>query len=329
MQAVGETLTRFWRRTLGQGEEAGNPLRIPFIDFARGDGLTIGPGSALEWTVELVDETTPWARAYRGLWGLYAQDPISGENAPAGPMHNRDGSPRASWFDPLGFAGLDQVPPPPDELEVLERECDKLESRQAMLEELLPAETRTLQELGTRLRAMEGSPHLAPQYERLERDRAQQAENVKRLRRERSENDAILEGLERRIASRREGRQEDARAHIQHAAEPVAPSTMRFNKVAEVWAALSISLLLVGLAAFVVYAPTDVWASVVILVLAFVVVESVLRGTFIRTMNRVAVVLALVAAVVLVVHWWKPAVVGLLLALAGFLVYQRLRELRA
>jgi hypothetical protein len=42
------------------------------------------------------------------MWGLYAQDPISGENAPAGPMYNRDGSVRAGWYDPLGFAELDK-----------------------------------------------------------------------------------------------------------------------------------------------------------------------------------------------------------------------------
>jgi len=35
------------------------------------------------------NESTPWVSQYRGLWGLFARDPISGENAPAGPMYNR------------------------------------------------------------------------------------------------------------------------------------------------------------------------------------------------------------------------------------------------
>ena len=132
-------------------------------------GSSIGPGQPNEWTPNVIDETTPWVGKYRGLWGLYAQDPISGENAPAGPMYERDGSPRPSWFDPLAFAGLDQVPPPPDEVGVLEAELARLEARQSELDALIPEETTELRELGVRLQSMLGSPHLAAEAERLER----------------------------------------------------------------------------------------------------------------------------------------------------------------
>jgi hypothetical protein len=329
LQGIAEPIGRFWRRTLGQGEEAGNPLRIPFIDFARGDGLTVGPGQEKEWTVNLIDESTPWANAYRGLWGLYAQDPISGENAPAGPMYNRDGSPRSSWVDPLGFAELDQVPAPPRELEVVEAECAELETRRNELDKLIPEETAALQELGIRLRSMQGSPHLAQQHELLEANVAEQTAKVRGLLKERSENEAVLEGLRRRIELRRARRRDDARAHIRHPMEPVSASAMRFNRAAELWAAISISLLLVGLAAFILFAPEEIWASVIVLVLAFVLGEAILRGRFARTVNQVAVILALIAVVVLVVYFLKHAVVVLLVGLAAFLVYQRIRELRA
>ena len=109
---------KFWTETLGQPQV--NPFHVPFVDFARGDGLRIGPDGPLSWSPVLVDESTPWVSQYRGLWGLFARDPISGENAPAGPMYNRDGSPRGSWYDPLGFAGLDKVPPPPLAMLMLE-----------------------------------------------------------------------------------------------------------------------------------------------------------------------------------------------------------------
>ena len=48
-----------------------------------------------------------------------------------------------------------------------------------------------------------------------------------------------------------------------------------------------------------------------------------------RTVNRVAVILALVAVVVLLFHFWKLALVALLLGPAVFLLYQRIREFRA
>ena len=140
------------------------------------------------------------------------------------------------------------------------------------------------------------------------------------------ENEAVLESLRRRLERRRAGVTGDPRAHITHASEPVAPQTLRFNRAAEIWAALSISALLIALAILMLASPSNVWAELVVLVVTFIVAESVLRGTFARTVNRLAVLAALVAIVVLFVENWRLVVVALLLALAAFLLYQRFRE---
>jgi hypothetical protein len=66
-----------------------------------------------------------------------------------------------------------------------------------------------------------------------------------------------------------------------------------------------------------------------VLLLAIIVGESFLRGTFVRTVNRVAVLLALLGTAILVVHFWEWVLVGALLAFAAFLVVERVRELRA
>ncbi|MEV4416027.1 hypothetical protein [Catellatospora sp. NPDC049609] len=87
-------------------------LGIPYVDYRRGDGVRIGPGTARPWTPILIDSATPWVRDYRGLWGLDTDDPFGGERAPAGPRYERSGAIRASWADPVGWAGLDRVPPP-------------------------------------------------------------------------------------------------------------------------------------------------------------------------------------------------------------------------
>ena len=42
-----------------------------------------------------------------------------------------------------------------------------------------------------------------------------------------------------------------------------------------------------------------------------------------------AAVLALIATVILLLHFWKPVLMASLVVLAGFLVLQRVRELRA
>ena len=107
-----------WRDTLRQGDpgdlgaRVAAALSIPFIDYARGDGLAIGPGQAAEWDVVPVDDTVPWVDGYRGLWGLDTRDRFAGERAPAGLKYTRTGSVRPSWNDPIGFLGLDKVAPP-------------------------------------------------------------------------------------------------------------------------------------------------------------------------------------------------------------------------
>jgi hypothetical protein len=329
VKGLADSWSSFWRNTLGQGGAEASTPRIPFIDFARGDGLAVGPGQEKEWTPNLVSEGTPWVGRFRGMWGLFARDPISGENAPGGPMYNRDGSPRPSWFDPLGFAELDQVPPPTRELEVLEGQIAGLEARNAELERLIPEAVTELQETGSRLSGMTGTAHLGAQHERGTQRLAEQVAHVNGLRVERADNEALLEGLTRRAERARSGRANHPRAHIRNPMEPVPVSQMRFNRAAELWAAMSISLLLVGIAALVIYAPTNVWAALILFVIAFVVGESVLRGTFARTVNRIAVVLALTASVVLVLEFWKVAVIALLFGFAAFLVLQRIREIRA
>jgi hypothetical protein len=324
-----ESAERFWRQTLGQGSEVETGLRIPFVDYARGDGLSIGPGQDQEWSPNLIDESTPWVSAFRGMWGLYAQDPISGENAPAGPMYNRDGSVRAGWYDPLGFAELDKIPPPPQELPLLQEQHRRVEARSAELDELIPQRADELQRIGVELESMQGSPHLEQQYSRLALRVEGVASEVKGLRRELAEAEAISEGLSRQIEAYKRGQRLDPRAHIKHAAAPTVKTEMRFERAADLWAALSLSVLLIGLVALIIVHPDHILAWITVFVIAIVLAESFLRGTFVRTVNRTAVLLALVAVFILLVHFWKWAILGALVGLAAFLLVQRVRELRA
>jgi hypothetical protein len=329
VRRLAVALAGIWRERLGQGDDTRRPLRIPFVDFARGDGVEIGPGCANTWTPNLIDETTPWVSKYRGLWGLFARDPISGENAPAGPMYDRGGTPRPSWFDPLGFAGLDQVTPPPRAQQVAEAELERLHRRETELDLEIAQSTEALREVGARLDSMRGSPHLANTAAALELETAGLAAALTSLRREKSENVAVIEGLRRRIATLESGTPDDPRAHIRHTVAPVPESKLRFDHAAEVWATISISLLLVGLAILLVVSPGNAWAEGIVLVMAAVIGESALRGTFKRTINRIGVILALIALGVLVVQFANAIFVALLIALAVYLLYQRIQEYRA
>jgi hypothetical protein len=317
--------SKFWTEILGQ--QPGDPFRIPFVDYARGDGFAIGAAQPAIWSPVLIDESTPWVSQYRGLWGLFARDPISGENAPAGPMYNRDGSPRGAWYDPLGFAGLDKVPPPPEALTLLEENCAKVAGRQSELERLIPTKAGDLQALGIKLKGMEGNPHLARQYAALEKQKDALGAEVRALRREFSENNALLQGLTERLERFRQGFLDDPQVHIRHLAAPVVAAQMRFERAAQTWAAISLSLLLFAIVGLMLFSPNYLGAGLAVITLLFLVVESILRGAFIQTVTVITALLAVLSAVILLFHFWYWILIALLLATAIFLMAQRLREL--
>ena len=316
---------KFWTETLGQ--QPVDPFRIPFVDYARGDGLSIGPGGTESWTPIMINESIPWVSQYRGLWGLFARDPISGENAPAGPMYNRDGSPRGTWYDPLGFAGLDNVPPPPEALILLEKNGAEITARQKTLETLIPEKTAQLQSLGMRLKGMEDNPHLAKQYTSLEKQKDLLKAEVRALRREHLENTALLQGLSERLDRLKQRLQDDPHAHIRHMALPFKATRMRFHNAAQTWAAISQSLLLFGIAFLMILGPNYLLAGVVVLTMLLVAVESILRGAFVQTVGGITTLLAMISAIILLFHFWYWILVALLFATAIFLMAQRLREI--
>ncbi len=104
-----------WRRSTAQAVGLG----IPFVDYARGDGVAIGPNQGAEWEPVVIDHETSWVHDFRGLWGLDTRDRFGGERAPAGPRYNRDGSIRSSWANPVGWAGLLKIPPRLDDIPAL------------------------------------------------------------------------------------------------------------------------------------------------------------------------------------------------------------------
>jgi membrane protein implicated in regulation of membrane protease activity len=70
------------------------------------------------------------------------------------------------------------------------------------------------------------------------------------------------------------------------------------------------------------------WVTIAVLILIFIAIESILRGTVIQTLNGIAVFLAVVTALILLWHFWQQILLGLIFVLAVFLLLQKIRELR-
>ncbi|RPI34970.1 MAG: hypothetical protein EHM70_01190 [Chloroflexota bacterium] len=328
-----DRLQLIWVNLLRQGSDRAtrpgfNVFRIPFVDYARGDGLTIGPGNLRDWDACLLTPPPDWAVNYRGLWGLYARDPISGENAPAGPMYNRDGSVRTSWFDPLGWAGLDKVTPPSEALAVLYRQRALIQARCAELQKQVAEKSQTLYGLGIEGASMHGFAHLEEIHdEHRERIRSLSQE-LNSLRRQLTIEEAKLEALSLHEEQLKNGDPGPLRAHIHRAHRPSPDIDLRLGTLAEIFSAVSIGALMIGIVLLIVFARQYLLFGLAAMIGVLIFFESSFRRQLSRLITSLTVSLAVVTAIVLLFEFFWPVVVALVLAAGLYIIWDNVREIR-
>lgn len=259
-------------------------LNIPYIDYKRGDGMTIGEGGDCPWTPELIDEATPWVTDYAGLWGLDTADPFGGERAPAGPRFNRNRSVRESWSQPLAWADLDLVAPTADEAHARIVDIrDRLVAQVAESEHALVERRDVLRGAHAAEQAL-GVPSTQPR----EHVRDIAAE-VALLRQQLAEAKALLEGTE--LALTAPLAPEPPHAHLRHRSLPMGREQLAQSRLLRVWTAGSASLVLLVLGVLMLKGLASA-SAILWLAVAMIVIESVLRRR---------VVPLLIGAVILVV----------------------------
>jgi hypothetical protein len=323
-----------WRRVLGQTRDGStereiNVFRVPFVDYARGDGPSIGPGQDRAWDEpQLLDPVPAWAFEYRGLWGVYVQDPIAGENAPAGPLYNRDGRMRRAWYDPLGWAGLNKLPPPIHEQARVQQRIDEIRLRHTSLEGTLAEKSDELMDLGVEDLAMEGRPHLRKQHDVHRARIAQLSTEIAELRAQIAEDGALLEALELHAEELARGERGYPRAHIKRAHLPTTDVGLRLSRIAEAWSAISIGMLMVSFVLMVLFAPGYILPGLAIVISAIIFIEAGFRQQLTRLVTSVTVGLALVCALILLFEFFWQVVITAVLIAGGYIMWENLNELR-
>jgi hypothetical protein len=331
---VTDLLSRFWRDVLGQGDPEGlakgvaSLVSVPFVDYARGDGVVVGPAQAAEWTPVLIDEDVPWVGGYKGLWGLDTHDPFAGELAPAGPMFNRNGSVRETWFDPTGWAGLSKEPLPGESEAVararmaeVRNEIVEIDRDTVLLEQELPKLRVEVQAL-----AGYGAEEMIRKLRQAELSGLEK--KLSALKAKREELAVSFNACSRYRRRLEAGETEAPQAHIRHRVEPASAEYFRSSRLAELWAAASTGLLLIVAVALVVAGVHEL-SAVVIVVAGAVLVDSILQGTVVRFLLNLTITLAVISTVVLAyTFFWQLLLVAI--ASTGLLVLvENLRELRA
>lgn len=299
-----------WRR-----ERATTSLGMPYVEYARGDGVAIGHGQADPWRPVVIDDDTPWVAEYTGLWGDDTNDRFGGERGPAGPRYERDGTLRRSWSDPVGWAALDPVVPDAAAREAV------VTARIAELDDELVQLAREREELRNRVRAavVGGATDIVGEQQQLA-DLARSA---------------AARGEERRqleTARRAEPVPTDPHAHLHHRKLPLPQESSNRRRLLRVWATVSTPLVFVLLALLFLPLGVSIYAGIGVCLLFLLLVEAVARRRTVAFLLGLAgfVVMAAVTVVVAValVANWRYTVAGLLCVAAVAFLVLNLREIR-
>jgi hypothetical protein len=332
--AVLEGLQTFWRETLRQGTRSGRRkggqlAAVPFIDYARGDGVSIGPEQPLGWDPILIDDETPWVTGFDGLFGLDTKDRFAGERAPAGPKFNREGRPRQSWIDPVGFAALQATPPPSRHVAVLAEQLQDLASELRAVEDRVAATQTEAQELGVRAHASRraGRSDQALQPLRDARDAA--VTQLTELRRQEDEVRTTLGDTEAELARVQAGDLGDPRGHLRFVAHPQDPRLIRRSRILDVWAAISVAALLFLLALLLFLGSDTWWIGVPALIFGYVGIEALVRRRFLDLLLNVTALLAVIGALILFRVYFVQAIILAVAAIGLLILRDNVRELRA
>ena len=302
---------------------------IPFIDYARGDGLAIGPEQGAEWSVVAGRRRRAVGRRLSRTVGPRHADRFAGERAPAGLKYTRTGSVRPSWNDPIGFLGLDKVAPPFREVQAIDERVAKLEAEEAGVDADIAKVHDGLPGLDQAVRALGDDGSLERAHRARTAELAEREAEVARLRARKAELRDELQALAARRAQAMAGDRGDPRAHLSHDHHPQTGTDQQYGRVVEFWSAISVSLALIALIALIYLTRLPTWAGILFAVVGYFALEAVFRRRLIDLLLRLTLLMALLGAVILAVSYATQLVVLAIAGVAVLTLIDNVREIRA
>jgi hypothetical protein len=293
----------------------GSGLGIPYIDYARGDGTSIGPSGELAWHPVVIDDETPWVRDFRGLWGHDTKDRLGGERGPAGPRYETDATGRASWGDPVGWAGRAKVAPSPEAEVTLV--ADRIGEIDRRLTDLASESEVLARSLTTRAAGLgPDSPdvrRLAPDEHELTTVRMDAVRlHDERLRMQRALDDGLSAP--------------SPHAHLSHRRTPITSSERSRDRLLGAWAIVSTPIVVYLVAGLFKPELTDRPLGAVVLLVLVLGIEAFTRGFLLAYAVRVVIVIGLVALAGEFADHWQLVSYWVLVSLAVVVLVVNLRD---
>jgi hypothetical protein len=176
--------------------------------------------------------------------------------------------------------------------------------------------------------AIYGLPHLRERANELRERLRTTAEEIDQLKARRATNAVVLEACAATTPIIATAQHRGPRDHLRLPQEPTSAAELRLSRLAEVWSAVSVGLLLFGFVVITQFAAA--WeAGLLALLGVYAFIEALFRRQVQMLIRYVVIALALMTTLVLVFEFF-PIVLTTLVLLAGLLILvENVRELGA
>jgi hypothetical protein len=251
---------------------------------------------------------------------------LGGERAPAGPKYNRDGSVRIAWYDPLGWAGLDKVPPPSLTPAQLREHISALTQEQKTLKEEIVQKREAVRSLALEVQALHETDYLDHLYRTQAEKLAAAQKELQVLYARSTELAETSTAAQSYLEKIEQGDWGDPQAHLHHK-HPPQPPVGQQARLTELWAAVSGGLLLLALTILILLFP-QYWLGLGLTVAAiFITIEATVRGRLANLLLNVTIGLAAINGLVLIWEFWWLMLLVAAFVMVIMMIRENLREL--
>jgi predicted membrane protein len=119
------------------------------------------------------------------------------------------------------------------------------------------------------------------------------------------------------------------RAHIRHAHQPQEKTALRFGRLAEIWTAMSIGIMMIAVVLLVVFTRRFIVVGLGGLLLVMITIESAFRRRLANLIRWIAIFLAIAGILVLLYQFFWFLLTAAVLITGLYIIISNLRELFA
>jgi hypothetical protein len=209
----------------------------------------------------------------------------------------------------------------------MERHIDELRGDLNVVQLQIDQLRSTLPRLELETIALAQGHQWSEMEERRREELRSEVDRLNQLQRRRVELTETLQACREFLERLKAGDMGDPQSHLDHKMTPQSEQELRQSRLAEMWAAISVGVLMLGIVAMVGLGVAG-WTLTLAFIAGMVfVIESILRRKVIQLLVNVTIVLALVTGAVLLweFFWWTVVVATV--AVATLIIADNIREL--